>query len=191
MIPRHLHTFWQGPKSKEVSQFMYGMARSHPRWITFFWDAPSIELLGLNFKHLKDKCVNMASVSNVVRIHALSKYGGIWMDSDCEVLKPLDPLLKHSAFASEQDAGRICNAVMGAESQHPWIDWQLARQDRLMNADAANGVYLASEAPRDFLTILPTEYFYPFLWDTPLDERKAHPDSYLIHHWSGSWTKKP
>lgn len=189
MIPRHLHQFWVGPIEPEIAGMMSGVKLMHPDWTVFWWDDKTIERLGLDFNYLLARCKNMAGVSNVVRLHAVNQLGGVWIDSDCEMLKPIDPLLENSAFVAEQDAGRTCNACFGAVPQHPWIEWQIKHQERLMCEDAAEGVYVMSEAPRDGVTIVPTSYFYPFLWDTPLDERMAHPDSFMLHHWSGSWKK--
>lgn len=153
--------------------------------------------LGLDFEPLIFECQNFASLSNIVRLHALDKMGGVYLDTDIEVLKPFDSLLHLDAFcalqdkiAFEKDNGRICNAVMAASAGHPWIKWQIQNQDALKTNDAAFGVYIASAAPREGLTILPTEFFYPFLWSAIAHERRPHADSYAAHHWSGSWSKK-
>lgn len=189
-IPRHLHQAWFGAKpTAEIIGYMAGVKAAHPGWTFFIWDETTIKYLGLDFEHLLFECKSMAGVSNIVRLHAVNQFGGIWLDADCEILKPLDPLLEYDAFAAPQDGDRLCNAVFGAHQQHPFIEWQVEREDRLKTQDAADGVYLMSEAPLDGVIILPTEYFYPFTHETPITDRKAHPDSFLIHHWQGSWSK--
>ena len=189
MIPKIIHLFWAGAFPKEMLPWHDSIAGHHPDWEINLWTPDTIEVLGLDCNALKFDCVNWAGVSNIVRLHAVNKFGGVWLDSDCEVLKPLDPLLERNAFAARQDGDRICNAVFGAVAEHHCLKWQIAREQQLRSEDAAQGVYLMSEAPRDGVTILPMEYFYPFSYNAKPEDRKAHPDSFLIHHWKGSWTK--
>lgn len=190
MIPKIVHQVCFGGKpSDQIAEWMEIVRKFHPSWQIIIWHENDIGQLGLDFGQLKFKCVNWASLSNIVRLHALYDFGGIYLDLDCEILKPLDPLLENDAFAARQDSDRLCNAVAGSVANHRFIKWQIDRQERLENEDAASAIYLMSEAPRDGVTIVPTELFYPFLWDTPIDERMAHPDSFMLHHWKGSWKK--
>jgi hypothetical protein len=93
-------------------------------------------------------------------------------------------------LAAEQDGGRICNALMAATPNHPWVNWQLANRARYDQRDAASGVYLATDAPRDGLTLVPQRLVYPWLFDAQPEARVPHADSLLAHHWDGSWVKK-
>jgi mannosyltransferase OCH1-like enzyme len=187
---RTIHTFWAGSCDEQVEKLFDKMERVNSGFKIYRWSDSSIHRLGLDVEDLKFRCQNWAGVSNIVRLHALNQFGGIWLDSDVECLKPLDPLLEHGAFYAFQDESRLCNAVLGATAGHPFLRWQIEREERLKCEDAAEGVYLLTEAPREGVTILPTNYFYPFDFSTPLEERIAHPDSYCLHWWSGSWCKK-
>lgn len=193
MIPKIIHQVHFGGKpSEEITGFMRSVWVHHTDWKIMIWTEDDLGSLHLDIRDLMDKCGNFASVSNIVRLMAVAMHGGIYLDTDCEVLKPMDELLECEAFAAFQDAGRICNAVFAAERNHRWILWQLDNVKRLLSHDAAEGVYLMSEAPRDGVTIVPTSYFYPFDYHTPLDLRMAKPDSFLLHHWLGSWIdRKP
>lgn len=166
----------------------------NPDFTFILWDEDAcVATLGLNILELKDRFQNWAAVSNLVRLLILQRYGGVYTDLDVECLKPIAPLLIHSAFAATQDdlppAGRVCNAILGAVKGHPYINWQVERTDRL-NADGATGVYLASDAPRDGLTLVPRHLVYPFAYDSAPEARVLHPDSILVHHWEGSWLPK-
>lgn len=163
--------------------------RNHKDWETRLWDDEAIEELGVTSAALKYEYRTWAAATNVVRLLILKKYGGIYLDCDCECLKPLDVLLEHSAVAAEQDEGRICNAVMGAEPNHPWICWQLAHFHEYDVRDAASGVYVATDAPREGLTIIPQHLVYPWMYDSRPETRVIHPESLLCHKWAGSWTK--
>lgn len=192
MIPKIIHQFWEGERPEPIRQMMISVRKHHPDWDIKIWHGGNVKDLGLDIAHLKDKCVNWASVSNVVRLHAINRHGGFWLDSDVQVLKPLTPLLIHdatAAFQTESDQ-RLCNAVFSAKPGHPWIRWQIANQERMMNADAANGVYVMTDAPRRGLTIVWTHYYYPFGFENPPKERIPPSSSFTDHHWDGSWTRK-
>lgn len=190
MIPKILHQFLAGEPSDDISRWMATVRKFNPDWKIVVWNPDDIIGLRLNCEDLKFWCKNWAGVSNIVRLHALNEFGGVWIDTDCEMLKPLDPLLEHDAFCALQDTNRICNAVVGAIPEHPFIRWQIARQEMLKCEDAAVGVTLISEAPRADVTILATEFFYPWSYSAPPGTRFAHQNSYCIHHWKGSWQKK-
>lgn len=195
MIEKRSHQVWFGePMPEEFQRYREKLIRLHPTWEHMLWNEATVGGLGgLNLKALTSRLKNWAAVSNYVRLYVLDLYGGCYLDSDVDVIKPLDPLLKHSAFAAFQDdidGGRLCNAVMGATAGHKWIEWQIQNANTILTPDAATGVYLATKAPRDRLTILPTEYFYPFHYDDPPEKRVPKPESYCCHWWQGSWTKK-
>jgi len=132
-------------------------------------------------------------VTNILRLYLLNRFGGVWLDTDVEAIDTLErlPLDNYRAFAAEQDGGRICNAVMGADVGHQWIREQIMRSYRgeFPIKDPASGVYVATAAPREGLTIIPQHYVYPWMYDSPPEKRVPHADSILVHHWQGSWNK--
>ncbi len=192
MIPKIIHQIWLGGERPDShSAFIQGVRSINKDIPCYLWDEKRLEEEDIDPEFLLKDLGNYASVTNLIRLILLGKYGGIYLDTDCECLKPLGELCRYKAFAAIQDGDRICNAVMGSEPDHPWIKWQL---DNFWSfghpQDAAQGVYLASAAPREGLTIIPTKWVYPFHYDTPMHERKPHPDSFIAHHWQGSWVKK-
>ena len=62
-----------------------------------------------------------AFVSDVARLHAVYTEGGIYVDSDVEILKPLDDLLHYDSFFGLEDSRMISNAIMGGKKSHPLI----------------------------------------------------------------------
>lgn len=192
MIPKILHLFWEGDAPEIIKGCKASAIARHPDWQFKLWDAANVGEFGIDALAVKKKSRHWANVANLVRLLAVNKYGGVWLDSDCEVLKPLDPLLDCGAFTAIQDYvgftnGRINSAVFGAVAGHPWLQWQVDNIAKFQDDCPLWLVYLASAAPREGLTIVPTEYFFPYLHDAPREKRIAHPDSYLVHHWLGSW----
>lgn len=191
MIPKRITQLWFGePMPERLLNLCEGVRTMNPGWVYCRLGDDDLKPFGLRADRLKDEFGNWAAVSNFVRLLVLQRVGGVYLDTDFQALKPLDPLLAlGDCLAAEQDGGRICNAFMAATPNHPWVNWQLANRARYEQKDAASGVYLATDAPRDGLTIVPQHLVYPWLYTAPESERVPHVDSLLMHGWEGSWVK--
>jgi hypothetical protein len=187
MIPPILHQIWLGssPLPPAAQRWQEGVRRLHPHWDYRLWT--DRDLVNLPGAHLLKRCQSQSSRANVLRLAVVLKHGGVYLDSDCEVLRPLDPLLAEEAFAALELPDRLCNAVFGAAPGHPWVQWQFDHLADYVDRPAPWGPPLMSAAPRNGLTIVPTRWFYPFLWDAPVEQRRPAADSFLLHHWNMSW----
>lgn len=186
-IPHKIHWIWLGKTPCPDLAFVGSVDRCHESWEKKIWTDHDLWEFGLRADGLIDEFGNYAAASNYVRLLILKKYGGIYLDTDFECYRPMDSLCEYAAIAAMQDESRICNAFMGAEPDHPWINWQIEHLEDFEKKDGASGVYLATAAPRDGLTLIETHLVYPWLFNDPEEMRKPHPDSYLQHFWRGSW----
>lgn len=187
-IPKIIHQVWLGGSIPEhMKKWVTGPIESG--WRSVMWNESSLAEVGIYVDQMISEWPKLAGVSNVVRLMLVEKFGGLYLDCDVEYIGPLDSLSGYSAVAAFQDDKRICNAIFGACANHPWVKWQLERIDTQKGFDPSWGVELMTAAPRDGLTIVPQEYFYPWLWDTPKEKRTVKDSTLLIHHWDGSWTK--
>lgn len=175
MIPRITHQVWLGdaPVPRQHELWHEKLIALNPDW-SHYWHS------------LVRPRGSLAARSNIMRLACLYNQGGIYLDTDCEPIKPLAPLLEHEAFIARQPDGVFCNAVMGATPRHPWIKWMLDRALAEQHLhDAAWACHLVAESPMDGVTIVPTELFYSWNWDE--QPREPHPAALVVHHWSGSW----
>lgn len=66
-----------------------------------------------------------AQLANYVRLYALLEEGGVYLDTDVEVRRPLDPLLGDGCFVGFEKKRltyrAATNAIIGAEPGHPFI----------------------------------------------------------------------
>lgn len=180
-----------------IASCLRSVTMDHFSWSHILHNETTLEGMGVTHQ-VTPKLPNYACVTNRARLELLWKFGGIYLDTDVRSLWPYScsHLLDYDnrAVAAIQDydgnpAGRICNAIMSAPPRHPWIGWQLEHWNDFDQTDAASGVYLATAAPRDGLRLIPTERVYPYLWNTPPEERKTE-GAVLEHKWCGSWTKE-
>ena len=148
-----------------------------------------------------------AFVSDVIRLYALYTYGGIYLDTDVELLKPLDPLLETPNFCGyERDELKLQTAVMAAEKGNPWVNDCLKRyqslafsSDREKMAGMVNNLLLTnllkekgvqfdnSYYSDDYITLYPSDYFCPMSYGTHFIENTEN--TYCIHYYSFSWSE--
>lgn len=143
-----------------------------------------------------------AFVADIARLHCIYNYGGIYMNTDCEVLKPFDDLLNCGAFACYETPNLISIGTLGAKKYHPWVGlmflWYhgldfcddyaeiantriLTRMARLHYGIRPDGKYL--ELPNN-VKIFSREWFCP---DKINNKWQTTNDTYVIHHFSGLW----
>ena len=190
-IPLICHTFWAGKMPQDLYDLKWAMGAKDDDILHYVWDEVSIGELGLDYHDLKKRYLNDAGVSNVVRLHAVHKDGGIWLDADFKAHKSLMPLFAWTgAWAAEQEPGRLCNAAFGAPPSHPWIKAQIDLMPQYERINAYGGVDCMNAVPREDLTIIPSHWVYSYRWDDAPEKRIPHPDAIVEHLWHGSWLPK-
>ena len=146
-----------------------------------------------------------ANMSNYVRLHALTGEGGIYLDTDVEVIKSFDDLLSVPAFVGcESRRPKINNAVCGSVSGHPFFKRMISLiENRFHGSEKANltapelltyllkehGYTEYSEHAQNIANVMvfPTRYFYPFHFSESLTPQCITPDTYTIHYWDKRW----
>jgi hypothetical protein len=147
------------------------------------------------------KCRNGPQFADLIRLEALVRDGGIYVDQDMQPLRPLDPLLPLHAFAAWEDANSVPNAVLGARTGHPALKEaldlaieRLSVKDRPDRATWAAGPGVTTKVlvGRDDVLVLPPGSFYEVHYRDarerlPNFDKKAAPWAFALHHWWGSW----
>lgn len=142
-----------------------------------------------------------AQLAGLVRLEALWHTGGVWLDSDVELFKPLTPLLHCDAFAGWEDANVVPDAVLGARAFHPAILACINEAIRRIQTDdldwrTGNGAWSTGPGVTtlvlptfDDVLLLPPASFYPVHY-TDKHLTRSHvpaPCSFGVHHWNASW----
>lgn len=151
-----------------------------------------------------------AFAADFVRAYALYHEGGIYLDSDVEVLKPFDEFLHLPYFLCRESGGwSVEAACMGAERGTPLFAHVLRYYDGRhfvkpdgsfdrvtmpeIFTDIINRNFKLVEIPdpgqfnpdAEVINVLPSEYFSPL--HTVTLELKVTPSTVAIHHFAGSW----
>lgn len=125
-----------------------------------------------------------AFASDYIRIWALYHEGGIYLDTDVEVLKDIAPLLDRDLLVGkERGTGMIEAAVMGASAGNATIGRVLASFE-----DAPTGETLPERLKRVMgreASLLNAEVLSPKNWKSGKVNITAN--TYTVHHFAGSW----
>jgi mannosyltransferase OCH1-like enzyme len=203
MIPTVLIRTVPAETSPEVEGYWSGAQALHAGWSFVTYRDPLDPALFPLTSPFWGRCGSGAQLAGLVRLEALWRLGGIYLDSDVQVFRSLDPLRSLGCFAAWEDDDTLPDAVLGATPHHPairaCIDLALERiQSTSTDWRTGNGAW--STGPGVTTTVLPffdgvtclgRESFYGVhytekhrLSDFDPD---AHPEAYGLHQWHGSW----
>ena len=153
MIPKIIHYCWFGgkPIPQDIAKYIKSWSLYCPNYIIKRWDESNFDLNKTNdFVKEAYKCKRFAFVSDYVRMKVLYDEGGVYMDTDIELIKNFDSLLEkydfftsieyHEEYAKIQGSFRkldkdfnrlkeyenipgigVQSAIFAASPQHPYI----------------------------------------------------------------------
>lgn len=143
--------------------------------------------------HLFGKCHDRAMEANLVRLEALWVHGGVYVDSDVSLVRPLEPLLDTPFFIGWECGQWLGTAVIGAVPEHPATGAALEAMMRHVEAGGERSsspkVLTPVLAGRDDVTTMPVKTFYklPFGFRHEWPDYSSDLDVFTIHHWHASW----
>ena len=121
-IPKVIHYCWFGgnPKPKLAEKCIKSWKKYCPDWEILEWNEGNFDLrdVPLYVRQAMD-AGRWAFVTDYVRLRALTEQGGVYMDTDVELVKPLHPYLKHQAFAGFESQERIQTGLLACEKDFP------------------------------------------------------------------------
>ena len=123
MIPKKIHYIWFGrnPKTERVKHCIESWRRILPDYEIIEWNEDNFDVNYNEFTKRAYEEGKWAYVADVARLWVLLNEGGIYMDTDVEVYKPLDEFLEEEAFMGFEDSNYLSTAVIGAEKGNPYI----------------------------------------------------------------------
>lgn len=205
-LPRKIHQIWLGgslPNKYRV--YTDSWREFHPEWEYYLWiDGEGVDMPR---RDLFDRIKNPGQKSDFLRYHILNQFGGLYVDTDFECLKPFDSLA-YAEFlvgVGYPAAPQLYIGLIGSIPNHPITSTLVSSLDKVRGknwraifdttgADFFTSIFfkLVTEYTKG-VVVLPTDYFYPF------SNKKRHQDngrdyikdcSYAIHYWDVSWLKK-
>lgn len=211
MIPKVIHYCWFGRgQMPELAIKCLNSWKQHlPDYNIVVWNEDSFDIERNRYVREAYQSKKYAFVTDYVRLYALYHHGGIYMDTDVEVIKPLDRFLQHRAFTGCEDDMMCVTGTMASEKGHPWIEKLLSDYDdrsfilpdgsfdKTPNTKVITDYTISDygwqtrnthQILKDDLNIFPFDFFCAKQWRT--GKVIITNNTYTIHHFSASWHSK-
>ena len=209
MIPKIIHFCWFGgkPLPELAKRCIRSWKKYCPDYKIIRWDERNTDLNENAYIREAYDNKKWAFVTDYVRLKALFEIGGIYMDTDVQVCKPLDPFLKNKAFSGFENDHQIPTGIMASEKGHPFfsrlLQYYYGRHFVLEDGsyDMKTNVFSITEialengfVPNDTKQTICQMTFYPHDVFCPKDyktgEVHSTKNTVCIHHFNGSWLDK-
>lgn len=135
MIPKIIHYCWFGgnPLPELEQRCMASWHEHMPDWEYRWWNEETFDIAAAPlYVRQAYETRKYAFVSDYVRLWALEKFGGLYMDVDFMVFRPFDDLMdKYPAFAGYEGSKRnpVMQGVIASEPHEAWITDMLHTYD--------------------------------------------------------------
>lgn len=208
MIPKKIHYCWFGrnPKPKLAEKCIASWKKYCPDYEIIEWNEDNFDVEKYPYaKYCLDN-KRYAFLSDFVRLVVVSEQGGLYFDTDVEVVKSLGDLLKYEAFYGFETDEYVASGLgFGAEKGQTTLMKMLEEYDGLKEENGTfelNGCPVLNTAALVKLGlqqngkeqevegahIFPPEYFNPFEDATGL--LKTTKNTFSIHWYAKSWMSR-
>lgn len=208
MIPKIIHYCWFGgnPLPDDAKTYIEGWKKLLPDWDIMEWNESNFDISKNAYAKEAYEAKKYAFISDYARMKALEKYGGVYLDTDVELVRPFTPLLDYGLFVGTEAKNAIATCTIGAEKGCKWIsdvcDMYENRHFIKENGelDLTTNVILVSRYTKetygipldnkihefgDGYVIFPPEYFVAKNYKSGYITKTEN--TYTIHHFAGSW----
>jgi hypothetical protein len=211
MIPKIIHYCWFG--GKPLSPLAVKCIESWKIYLPDYeikgWNENNFDFDKYEFAKEALDCKKYAFVADVCRLYALEKFGGIYMDTDVEVLKPLDKFLQHTAFSGFENDDFVPTGIMASIQGGTWVKELVSYYNNRHflkengEMDMVSNTFIITQMMKEkgfemnnrfqekqgYVAFYPNEFFCPKSYKT--GEINLTENSYCIHHFAKSWIPVP
>lgn len=180
MIPKIIHYIWFGgkPFPDKVQKCIDSWHKYMPEYEFKLWNEETFDVNSVEFTKQAYANKKWAFVSDYVRMYALNKFGGWYLDTDIEILRSLAPFEdKRMVLGTDHDGA--LTALMGSEPGHPYWKEMLEKYESMdfINKDGSFNMIVNNTHLQDVLK----EYGYVFdnKYQTLKNGVVVYPDDYF------------
>ena len=208
MIPKKIHYCWFGnnSKSKLIEKCIASWRKFLPEWEIIEWNEENYDVNKNEYISEAYRQKKWAFVVDYARFDILNQCGGIFFDTDVEVLKPIpEKLMEHSAFTGfESDKTINPGLVFAAEAKHSMLQeimsvYEHKKFGEMINGrienivDIVTGIMDKNGLKKDNsfqivegIAVYPKEYFCCF--NHEIQAFEICEETISIHHYAASWS---
>lgn len=209
MIPKIIHYCWfgRGEKPALAKKCISSWKKTCPDYKIIEWNEDNFDISMHPYLKFCYENKKWAFLSDMARLIIVEKEGGIYFDTDVELLKPIDEFLKYKAFYGFENSNHIATGLgFGAEAHDPTIKAMVEQYNHLevdekgeyplincpvLNTEALLQFGLVLNGTRQNVhgaEILPIDFLNPYESNTGRLNKTENTIS--VHWYSKSWMNK-
>lgn len=207
MIPKTIHYCWFGgnPLPPLAKKCIKSWKKYCPDYEIIEWNEDNFDISSSPlYVRQAYEAKKWAFVTDYVRLYAMTRYGGVYMDTDVELVSSLNDFLIHEAFSGFEDDQNVQTGIMACEKNFKlFISFLDYYNDAVfVNADGSlnyttnvkvmtdacvkRGLLLNGKLQNvEGFVLYPKDYFCPVCYET--GQLKKTMNTVAIHWFSASW----
>lgn len=213
MIPKKIHYCWFGgnPLPELAERCIASWKKFCPDYEIIEWNEANFDVRFCDFAKEAYDAKKWAFLSDCARLEIIYREGGIYLDTDVELLRPLEEFLQYPAFFGAEEDGAVADgfvntgAGFGAEAGNRMVEKMLRvyQQQHFLRADGSLDVQACPQKNTEPFypygyqysdtdiwsmqdaTVFPPEYFCPYNYRT--GEKNKTENTVSVHHYAATW----
>lgn len=202
-----IHICWFGGNKKpaKFKKYLKTWKKYLPDYEVMEWNEDNFDVNLTPFSSEAYKNKKWAFVSDVARIYALKEYGGVYFDTDIEVIKKIDNILENDIWLGREDENFLATAMIGVKeknNKHVNNIWNIYENAKFNKEDLYSvtspkilteyfkGVGLKTgdenQILEDDIHIYAKEFFNPKTYDG--SNQVFTDNTAIVHHFDATWT---
>lgn len=206
-IPKVIHYCWFGGKElpKEMKAYIKGWQSLCPDFEIKEWNEHNFDVNSCKYIREAYKAKKWAFVSDYARFKVLYEEGGVYFDTDVELVKPIDKIIQNGPYLGLQcpmsvapglgmamvAGNKFCQDMLEIYENSSFTDAQSSRNIKTIVDYTTE--YFIPKGLRDVdeiqdingILIYPQRYFNPC--DLETHKITITADTVSIHHYAGTW----
>ena len=205
-IPKILHCCWFGgnPLPQETLKYMESWRHYCPDFEIKVWDETNFDIHCCSYVEEAYSAKKWAFVADYARFYAMWHDGGVYVETDTEIIRPIDELLQFNAFfgfGTETMTLPLCGTMKDSPVAKAMLDYYAGRsfgKDGNYDTTTVNQILLNTltekfnlvhnnqfQVLNGNIAVYPKEYFFSTDWQT--GQIKRNPKLFVIHYADSSW----
>lgn len=208
MIEKKIHYVWfGGDKPEKVLKCIESWKNILPEYEIIEWNEKKFDIeKEMQENKFFRECYKRklwAFVSDYVRVKVLYEYGGVYLDTDMEIIKNITPLLNTKLFLGYENDYTMSFGIVGTVAKNDIFKKFIKfYEEEIWHSPLhiVTGIFTKiltekygdiSNISKEEVIVYPREYFYPYNHDEEFTEECITTNTYAIHWWDKSWGKNP